>query len=96
MPERDDSSIDGMPKTAFALHVSCSGQASKAVVDFTERKLVHAAKRATSNKVRNNIMTLLRSYCNGLVAIAWTGGTPVFHRVEKPKRKQSMLEPDCK
>lgn len=95
MPEKDDDITSGMPKTAFMMHVMHSSPRSTSVVDFTERKLVYAAKRATSSKVRNNILTLLKSYCDGLVAIAWTSGTPVFHRVEKPKRKQPIAEPEA-
>lgn len=89
-----DKLTDAQPRTTYQVHVShVSDSDTHNVIDFTERRLLAAARNATSTKVRNNIMTLLRSYRDGIVTIAWSGGHPVFHRIEPKKRVEQKLDP---
>lgn len=90
----DDGHTGARTKTTFQIHVSqSSGIDMSNIIDFTEQRLLVAASKATSQKVRNNIMTLLRSYRSGNVTVAWAGGQPVFHRIEPRKRAEQKLDP---
>lgn len=76
-----------MPRTEFQIHVNLlaeyKGYDISNLVDFTERRLILLAKRSTSPRVRNKIITLLQSYQSGDVAIAWSDGQPVYHPIER-------------
>ena len=67
--------------TEFQLHVG--HKVASNVIDFTERKLIQYATRATDPQQKQALTVLIKDYRRGLVAVAWRRGLPVPLRVTK-------------
>lgn len=83
MATRNAAGLPGRPEksTDFQLH---SGRgSSKNVIDFTEHKLIQHASKVLDQQQKLHILALVDDYRNGLVAIAWKRGAPIYFKVTK-------------
>lgn len=82
MATRNNSGLPGRQEksTEFQLHASSAG---KNLVDFTERKLMFYASKTKDIQQQLTLMALIEDYRNGLVAVAWRRGSPVYFKVTK-------------
>lgn len=64
-------------KTEFQTYLKYN----KNVIDLTEKRLLRAIKRATTNRVRKNLVNILNSYKECKIAIAWSNGHAHFHQI---------------
>ena len=72
--------------TEFTLHVSQQSFFSvskKKLVDYTEFKLRKYMKSVSDEQQRIVIASMLVDYLNGLIAVAWRRGQPVYVKVTK-------------
>ncbi len=69
-------------RSAYQTHVSIlfpGEEATKHVIDLTERKLVRIAMRHTDENIRKLAARMLHDYVTGKIAVAWEDGTlPVY------------------
>lgn len=68
-------------RSAYQTHVTMlfTGEASKNVIDLTERKLVRLASSHLDENIRKIAARMLHDYVNGKIAVAWEDGIlPVY------------------
>lgn len=66
--------------TEFQLH---GGNVFRNVVDFTERKLLKYASKASDHQQKLVLMVMIDDYRKGNIAIAWRRGQPVYVKVTR-------------
>jgi hypothetical protein len=74
------------PNTDYQLHIihlKIRGHDTSNMVDFTERRLLHLARRTNSSRVRKQVMDVLESYRDGSIAVAWSMGQPLYYRIDR-------------
>ncbi len=81
MATRNVANLPGRPeaRTEFQVH----GGEARNVVDFTERKLIRYAMKATDPQQKLVLMAMVEDYRNGHIAVAWRRGQPVYVKVTK-------------
>lgn len=84
MATRNAAGLPGRPErcTEFQLH---GGMLGRNVVDFTEQKLLRYAEKANDPQQKLVLMSMVKEYRSGDIAIAWRKGQPVFVRVTRER-----------
>jgi hypothetical protein len=82
MATRNTAGLPGRPErcTEFQLY---GGDKQKNVVDFTERKLLSYAAKATDPQQKLTLYALIDDYRGGNIAVAWRRGNPLYVKVTK-------------
>jgi len=76
----------GDPCTEFQLHRSQSPLTFvRGVLDYSEFRLKKYIEQVTDEQQKFTLISVLKEYKAGLVAIAWKAGKPVWLKVTKEK-----------
>jgi hypothetical protein len=81
MATRNVADLPGRPEkcTEFQVH----GGEARNVIDFTERKLIKFAAKATDPQLKLTLAAMVDDYRKGHIAVAWRRGQPVYIKVTK-------------
>ena len=72
--------------TDFVLHKSQQSifhGIQKKIVDYTEHRLLRYASNVRDQQQKLVLMAMIQDYRNGMIAIAWKRGMPVYIKVTK-------------
>jgi hypothetical protein len=81
MATRNAAGLPGRPErcTEFQLY----GSNGPNVVDFTERRLLSYAAKATDPQQKLTLFAMIDSYRKGDIAVAWRRGNPLYVKVTR-------------
>lgn len=77
--------------TEFQLHKSqlnTGGLSKRNIFDYTEYRLTLYIDQLRDEEQRNTLTRVLKSYKQGLMAVAWKGGKPVWIEVTKESTRR--------
>lgn len=66
----------------LGFHVSFRSGCDRNVIDFTERKLRIIHEKMRNRRDHNKMVSLMSSYVNGHIKMAWSNGNPVWMAVD--------------
>lgn len=74
----------GERSTEFQLHKSqLPVTNSKKIIDYTEYRLRIFAQKIIDPQQKETLLSVIRKYCKGEVAVAWKSGKPVWLNITK-------------
>jgi len=74
----------GERSTEFQMHKSqLSASNVKKVLDYSEHRLRAFVQKITDRQQRETLLSVIKKYCKGEVAVAWKAGKPVWIHVTK-------------